>query len=303
MVTENKLNKLSKKFCAYSAAAGAAATAGLAGDAQAAPVIYDTEANPIQVHSSFNTLPNGQNQAAIDPTALSASATSATTTATAAGLLGHATGAADNAGITNGQLAGTVYFRYEIFAEPSAGWGKSGTQFGVMTGAGNGLYATEEGHSQRPAGEGGTYGFVEDDMIGDGDNLLTADSVSTDPLTTAYSMGPGAAVQADLDGFGAFATGSHYNVIGTDDRYLGFSLNNRNGFVKINFNAGQRNRFDILGWGLESDPFVPIPASLDFASGGGGGGGGGGAVPEPATLAMLAIGGAGLVALRRRRNK
>ena len=88
MVTENKLNKLSKKFCAYSTAAGAAATAGLAGDAQAAPVIYDTEASPIVVHSSFNTLPNGQNMAAINPAALGASATSATTTATAAGLLG-----------------------------------------------------------------------------------------------------------------------------------------------------------------------------------------------------------------------
>ena len=303
MVTENKLGKLSKKFCAYSAAAGAAATASLAGDAQAAPVIYDTEANPIQVHSSFNTLPNGQNQAAIDPTALSASATDATTTATAAGLLGYATGGADNAGITNSQLAGTVYFRYEIFAEPSATWGKSGTQFGILTGAGNGLYADETGHSQRPAGEGGTIGFVEGDVIGDGDNLLTADSVTIDPLTSAYSMGPGAAVQADLDGFGAFATGSHYNVLGTDDRFLGFSLGNRNGFVKVNMNAGQRNRFDILGWGLESDPFVPITASLTATGGGGGGGGGGGAVPEPATLAMLAIGGAGLVALRRRRNK
>ena len=96
MVTENKLGKLSKKFCAYSAAAGAAATAGLAGDAQAAPVIYDTEASPIVVHSSFNTLPNGQNQAAIDPTALGASATSATTTPTSAGLIGYATGGADN---------------------------------------------------------------------------------------------------------------------------------------------------------------------------------------------------------------
>ena len=232
MVTENKLGKLSKKFCAYSAAAGAAATAGLAGDAQAAPVIYDTEANPIQVHSSFNTLPNGQNQAAIDPTALSASATSATTTATAAGLLGHATGAADNSGVTNSQLAGTVYFRYEIFAEPSATWGKSGTQFGVLTGAGNGLYADETGHSQRPAGEGGVIGFVEGDVIGDGDNLLTADSVTTDPLTSAYSMGPGAAVQADMHGFGAFATGSEYNIV-SGVKYLGFMLDNRNGFVKV----------------------------------------------------------------------
>ena len=295
MVTENKLNKLSKKFCAYSAAAGAAATAGLAGDAQAAPVIYDTEANPIQVHSSFNTLPNGQNQAAINPAALGASATVATTTPTAAGLLGHATGASDNAGISNAQLADTVYFRYEIFAEPSATWGKSGTQFGVLTGAGNGLYADETGMSQRPAGEGGTIGFVEGDVIGDDDNLLITDSVGADTITQAYSMGPGAAIQADLDGFGAFASGSHYNVIGTDDRFLGFSLGNRNGFVKINFNAGQRNRFDILGWGLESTAFVPIIASLNL--------GDPNFLPEPATLAMLAVGGAGLVALRRRRNK
>ena len=301
MVTENKLNKLSKKFCAYSAAAGAAATAGLAVDAQAAPIIYDTEASPIVVHSSFNTLPNGQNMAAINPAALGASATVATTTPTAAGLLGHATGAADNAGISNAQLADTVYFRYEIFAEPSATWGKSGTQFGVLTGAGNGLYADEVGMSQRPAGEGGVIGFVEGDVIGDDDNLLIADSVGADSITQAYSMGPGAAIQADLDGFGAFASGSHYNVIGTDDRFLGFSLGNRNGFVKINFNAGQRNRFDILGWGLESTAFVPITASLTAT--GGGGGGGGGAVPEPAALAMLAIGGVGLVALRRRRNK
>ena len=78
-------------------------------------------------------------------------------------------------------------------------------------------------------------------------------------------------------------------------------MDNRNGFVKVHerFND-RRNNFKILGWGLESDPFVPITATLVSS---GGGGGGGGAVPEPATLAMLAIGGAGLVALRRRRNK
>ena len=299
MVTENKLNKLSKKFCAYSAAAGAAATAGLAGDAQAAPMIYDTEASPIQVHSSFNTMPNGQNSAAIDPTI-----------ASAAGLLGYSTDpnipgdqSPDyDSGITNAMLAGTVYFRYEIFSEPSAHWGKSGTQFGILNGAGNGLYATQAGASTRPGGENGLAGFLEGEVIGDGDNLVTSDTVGADGITQAYTMGPGAATQADLDGFGAWATGSHYGIIGTNDVFLGFQLDNKNGFVKINFNAGQRNRFDILGWGLESDAFVPITASLT-SSGGGGGGGGGGAVPEPATLAMLAIGGAGLVALRRRRNK
>ena len=295
MVTENRLNKLSKKFCAYSAAAGAAATAGLAGDAQAAPVIYDTEASPIVVHSSFNTLPNGQNQAAIDPTALGASATSATTTPTAAGLLGAATGASDNSGITNAQLAGTVYFRYEIFSEPSATWGKSGTQFGTLTGAGSGLYAVSDGASTRPGpGSPGDYGFIEGDVIGDGDNLITADTVGADSITQTYSMGPGAATQADIDGFGAFATGSSYSVV-TGVKYLGFQLDNRNGFVKMQPFSGQRNHFQLLGWGLESDQFVPITASLS--------GGGGGGVPEPATLAMLAIGGVGLVALRRRRNK
>ena len=295
MVTENKLNKLSKKFCAYSAAAGAAATAGLAGDAQAAPVIYDTEASPIVVHSSFNTLPNGQNMAAIDPTQLGASATSATTTPTAAGLLGAATGASDNSGITNGQLAGTVYFRYEIFSEPSATWGKSGTQFGTLTGAGSGLYAVSDGASTRPGpGSPGDNGFIEGEVIGDGDNLISANTVGADAIMQAYSMGPGAATQADMHGFGAFATGSAYEIV-TGIKYLGFQLDNRNGFVKVHerFND-RRNNFKILGWGLESDPFVPITASLS---------GGGGGVPEPATLAMLAIGGVGLVALRRRRNK
>ena len=233
MVTENKLNKLSKKFCAYSAAAGAAATAGLAGDAQAAPVIYDTEASPIVVHSSFNTLPNGQNQAAIDPKTLAASATSATTTPTAAGLIGYATGGADNSGITNAQLAGTAYFRYEIFSEPSATWGKSGTQFGMLTGAGNGLYAVSDGASTRPGpGPPGDYGFVEDEVIGDDDNLIITNTVGADAITQAYSMGPGAAVQADMHGFGAFATGSEYNIV-SGIKYLGFMLDNRNGFVSL----------------------------------------------------------------------
>ena len=103
----------------------------MSGGAIAAPIVYDTEANPIDVHSSFNTLPNGQNMAGINPTVLTANVNSASTTPTAAGLLGAATGASDNSGVTNAQLDGTVYFRYEIFSEPSADWRKSGSQFGI----------------------------------------------------------------------------------------------------------------------------------------------------------------------------
>jgi len=291
MNRNDTLSKLSKKVCAYSAAA---ASVGLAGDAVAAPVIYDTEASPIDVHSSFNTLPNGQNMAAINPTTLTASATSATTTPTAAGLIGAATGATDNSGITNSQLAGTVYFRYEIFSEPSATWGKSGTQFGILTGSGNGLYAVTEGASTRPGpGPPGEYGFVEGDVIGDNDNLITANTVGADAITQTYSMGPGAAVQADVDGFGAFATGSSYSIV-SGVKYLGFQMNNRNGFVKMQPFTGQRNHLQILGWGLESDPFVPITASLS-------GSGPTPGVPESTTVALLALGGLGLITVRRRR--
>jgi hypothetical protein len=284
--------KFAKRLCAYSAAAGAVATTGMALDANAAPIIYDTEATPIVVHSSFNTLPNGQNMAAIDPTVLGASTDVGSTTPTAAGLIGAATGGADNSGVTNGQLAGTVYFRYEIFSEPSATWGKSGTQFGIMTGAGNGLYAIQTGTapSTRPGAQGGgSGGFVEGDVIGDDDALISSNTVGADAIMQAYSMGPGAAVQADMHGFGAFATGSEYNIV-SGIKYLGFRMDNRNGFVKVHerFND-RRNNFKILGWGLESTPFVPITATLA-----------GSAVPEPATLAMLAIGGVGLLALRRR---
>ena len=287
-------NKFAKKLCAYSAAVGAAATAGMALDANAAPITYDTEASPIDVHGSFNTLPNGQNLAALNPTVLGASSDVGSITPTAAGLIGHSTGGVDNSGITNGQLASTVYFRYEIFSEPSATWGKSGTQFGILTGAGNGLYAEADGTATRPGPgpSGGGYGFTEGQMIGDDDNLISSNTVGADAIMQAYSMGPGAATQADMHGFGAFATGSEYNIV-SGIKYLGFRMNNRNGFVKVHerFND-RRNNFKILGWGLESDPFVPIAAEFASAP----------AIPEPATLALLAIGGVGLLALRRRRQ-
>ena len=64
---------------------------------------------------------------------------------------------------------------------------------------------------------------MEGDVIGDGDNLITTNTVGADAITQAYSMGSGAAVQADIDGFGAFSTGSSYSVV-TGVKYLGFQM-------------------------------------------------------------------------------
>ena len=286
MVTKDKqtLAQLSKKLCAYSAAAGAAATAGVALDANAAPMIYDTELAPINVHSSFETMA-GHNMARIDPSI-----------AGPAGLLDYDTAPnGQNSDATGAGTAnpGEVYFRYGMFSEPSATWGKSGTQFGTLTGGGNGLYAVSQGASTRPGGENGVFGFKEGEIIDGSDNLITTDTAGADGIMQAYSGGPGAgAVQADIDGFGGWATGSHYGIV-NGPTYLGFRIDNKNGFVKMKPFAGQRNHLEIYGWGMETVPFEPIVATLE-------GGDPPGGVPEPATMAMLAIGGAGLLALRRR---
>ena len=63
--------------------------------------------------------------------------------------------------------------------------------------------------------------------------------------------------------------------------------------MKVQPFTSQRNQLNILGWGLETEPFVPIVATLS---------GGSGAVPEPGTIALFAIGAVSLAMLRRRRS-
>ncbi len=298
MVTKNNFDKLSKKLCAYSAAAGAAVVGGVADDSQAAPQVFMFD-TPVQTDTAGNNESGTRftdteaNLAVIDPTDTSAS-----------GLLGltdFAGGSLNS--VADADLAGKVFMRYSIW-EDNGNWaGKEGIAFGMITGPGNGVYATQDGQLFTSAGEGGSKGFAIGDVIGDGDTLQTAGNMSADPWAyDHYDNMPGDFVGVGLSGYGAgWSLYAHDNFDSGQDRALGFTLNNRNGFVLVNTSgSGARDRVQILGFGLESDPFVPI-AVTNVATGGGGGGGS--AVPEPATLAMLAIGGAGLVALRRRRDK
>ena len=120
--------------------------------------------------------------------------------------------------------------------------------------------------------------------------LLTSD---TNPVAGPPNSGdfPLPATVVDMDGHGAGGSGWSWDIV-VGVRYLGFQLDGKNGFVKVNEKPG-RNNLDILGWGMETVPGVPIFASLSTI----------GCicttVPEPSTFALLSLGAVGLLAFRR----
>ena len=147
-----RLNDFAKKVSGSTSGAAAAAVAGSATDAHAAPIIYNTESSPIVVTTDYFAY--GVNMAIIDPTMAGAPDSAG---AAANGLLGLVVEDSSNGNSTvaSAQSDGvvtssSVFFRYNIMDDHS-GSDKSGTQFGVLTGTGNGVYGYLDGASAQPA--------------------------------------------------------------------------------------------------------------------------------------------------------
>lgn len=277
-----RLGEFAKKMSGYTAAAGVAAVAGSAGDVDAAPVVYDISATPIQVTSDYFAY--GVNMAVLDPTKGPGSA-----------LIGVV---ADSANTGNGAVVsapsdgavGTnhVFWRYSIF-DDNSGSDKSGTEFGTLVASGNGVYGFIDAVSAQ-AGRPGHQYFLSSEIIGDDDNLLTGDTNAVAGPPNAYDF-PSPATMVGLDGHGAGGSGWGWDIT-QGVKYLGFQLGGKNGYVHVN-EEGARNSFQILGWGMETVPGVPIHAGGIPQT----------VVPEPSTIALLAIGATGLLAYRSRRRK
>ncbi len=272
---------LARKLGSYSLAAGAAA--GTAAVAEAAPIVFDTEASPIVAKGDFFASP--YNFAVIDPTVGSIGGLIGLVSDTVTGNGANVSSPSDGL-ITSSR----VYLRYNLFPDAGAG-AKDGSQFGILAGGGNGLYALPDGASTVPEdADGSSYGFEDGDVIGDGPEALLTTSNTGE--STQYVAG---GIQANIKGFGAGGSFGGYAAV-TGDKYLGFSLGGLNGFVKTR-SAGARNEIHILGWGIETSG-GPINASLTSPTAAP-------PIPEPstATLALLGLGAVGVLGYRSMRRR